>query len=87
MIKFQYMSIFRILNFLQFCELLEESMVKLVNGSDQNRVPDCVAKYSRTESCTAIRLQRGPRCIEDLLLEIAMGWRPSARAPIREQTQ
>ena len=34
---------------------------------DQNRVADCLANYSHTKSCTAVWLQRGPPCIEDLL--------------------
>ncbi|XBH57393.1 hypothetical protein VPH35_079006 [Triticum aestivum] len=33
----------------------------------QNRVADCLANYSRTESYTAVWLQRGPPCIKDLL--------------------
>ncbi|XBI16678.1 hypothetical protein VPH35_058899 [Triticum aestivum] len=34
---------------------------------DQNRIADCLANFSRTKSCTAVWLQRGPPCIEDLL--------------------
>ena len=34
---------------------------------DQNRVADCLANYNRTESCTAVWLQRGPSCIEEFL--------------------
>ncbi|VAI26233.1 hypothetical protein VPH35_087562 [Triticum aestivum] len=33
----------------------------------QNRIAHCLANYSRTESCTAVWLQRGPPCIEGLL--------------------
>ncbi|KAI5001750.1 hypothetical protein ZWY2020_026400 [Hordeum vulgare] len=37
-------------------------------GRDQNRVADCVANYSRSESCTSVWLQRGPPCAHELFL-------------------
>ncbi|XBH74149.1 hypothetical protein VPH35_101154 [Triticum aestivum] len=33
----------------------------------QNRVADRLARYSRTESTTAVWLGRGPPCVKDLL--------------------
>ncbi|XBI76580.1 hypothetical protein VPH35_069798 [Triticum aestivum] len=33
----------------------------------QNRVADCMANYSRIESCTAVWMCRCPPCCEDLL--------------------
>ena len=33
----------------------------------QNRVADCMANYSRAESCTAVWMSRCPPCCEDLL--------------------
>ncbi|XBJ27888.1 hypothetical protein VPH35_005084 [Triticum aestivum] len=34
---------------------------------DQNKVADCLANYSRIESCTVVWLQRDHSCIEDFL--------------------
>ncbi|XBI15082.1 hypothetical protein VPH35_057575 [Triticum aestivum] len=34
---------------------------------DQNRVVDCLAKYSCTDCATAVWMHQGPSCIEDLL--------------------
>ena len=33
----------------------------------QNRIADCLVNYSHTQSCIAVRLQRGPPYIKELL--------------------
>lgn len=49
--------------------LLEErEFIPQKLARNQNRVADRLANYSHIESCTSVWLERGPPCIEELLL-------------------
>ncbi|XBJ12038.1 hypothetical protein VPH35_016637 [Triticum aestivum] len=51
---------------IKFCMDEREFVPQKISRS-QNRVADCMANYSRTESCTAVWMSRCPPCCEDLL--------------------
>ena len=47
--------------------MVEKEFIPLKIKREQNRVADRLTFYSRTESTTAVWLNRGPPCIEKLL--------------------